>query len=65
MPERVEQSLLHQQAKNNKRCRTRASRRGNIAGLDVSLDGSVSEVHSEEAIFDIIIAVLLKSQSNK
>lgn len=31
----------------------------------MSVDGSVSEVDSEEAIFGIIIAVLLKSQSTE
>lgn len=39
--------------------------RGNVAGLDASLDGSVTEVPSEEAMLGIIIAVFLKSRSNK
>lgn len=56
---------MNQPAGNDKWHRTRASKRGYVTDLDVSLDGSVSEVHSEEAIFGIIIAVLLRSQSNK
>lgn len=65
MLEKIEQSSLHQQARNNKRHKTRTSKRGNVAGLDAPLDGSVTEVPSEEAMLGIIIAVFLKSRSNK
>ena len=45
--------------------KTRTSERGNVAGLDASLDGSVTEAPSEEATLGIIIAVFLTSRSNK